>query len=289
MLQPIVENIPEELKLVPQWVCWIAKKRDNGKTDKIPINPNTGHMAKVSDKSTWGSFYDATNAYKSGKFAGIGFVLTPDDNFCGIDIDNCIDDLGIIQPAAWEIVNQLSSYAEISPSGHGLRIFTIAKLTASGRRKGNYEIYTDGRFLTVTGHKITDEPIRERQAEVELFHTTYIKKAPAAAKRETAATADITLSDGELLDKARRAKNGNLFSLLFDRGDWRAGGYPSQSEADQALANILAFWFGRDHSRIEAIFRTSGLYRRNATNILPTLMTLFRRRLMTVKRFTLVL
>jgi Uncharacterized conserved protein len=37
--------------------------------------------------------------------------------------------------------------------------------------------------------------------------------------------------------------------------------YGSQSEADLALANYLAFWTGRDFGKMDAIFRQSVLYR----------------------------
>lgn len=63
--------------------------------------------------------------------------------------------------------------------------------------------------------------------------------------------------DAELLAKARRSKNGDQFSRLFDHGD--ISGYPSHSEADQALANMLAFWCGPDAGRIDRLMRQSAL------------------------------
>ena len=47
---------------------------------------------------------------------------------------------------------------------------------------------------------------------------------------------------------------------MFD-GDWEALNYPSQSEADLAFCNILAFWTGKDKEQMDRIFRMSGLYR----------------------------
>lgn len=52
----------------------------------------------------------------------------------------------------------------------------------------------------------------------------------------------LSLSDTELLEKARRAANGADFERLW-RGEWE-GRYASQSEADLALCCHLAFWFG---------------------------------------------
>lgn len=67
-----------------------------------------------------------------------------------------------------------------------------------------------------------------------------------------------SLSDDELIAKAMAANGGEKFTNL------RAGiqvGYDSQSEADQALCNLLAFWCGGDDERMDRLFRDSGLYR----------------------------
>jgi primase-polymerase (primpol)-like protein len=96
-------------------------------------------------------------AYEIGEpFAGIGFVLTPDDPFAGIDLDHCRDpETGEIEPWASEIVDRFQSYTEISPSGAGIRIFIRGTLPAGkGRHRGRVEVYDRGRFLTVTGQRL---------------------------------------------------------------------------------------------------------------------------------------
>jgi hypothetical protein len=57
---------------------------------------------------------------------------------------------------------------------------------------------------------------------------------------------------------AMAAGNGEDFARLW-RGDW--SGYSSQSEADLALCNHLAFWCGPDEQRIADLFAQSGLNR----------------------------
>jgi putative DNA primase/helicase len=71
----------------------------------------------------------------------------------------------------------------------------------------------------------------------------------------------LALTDSELLEHARHAANGHAFSRLWD-GDWQYK-YASQSEADLALCCHLAFWTRRDSARIDALFRQSGLYRKD--------------------------
>jgi hypothetical protein len=69
----------------------------------------------------------------------------------------------------------------------------------------------------------------------------------------------VMTADSELLQAAGEAANGDKFRRLW-AGD--TAGYPSSSEADQALANLLAFWVGSpDPARIESLMRQSGLMR----------------------------
>ncbi len=255
-------------------MTWKAKPKANGKVGKIPFNPRTGRNAASDNPETWGTFEEAVLAYQNGGYAGVGFVLTKNNPFCGVDLDNCIDDIGIIESWAWKVIHQLNSYTEFSPSGRGLRIFTKARLTAGGRKNEELgaEVYTDSRYLTLTGHHLEETPltIEDRQEAIELFHKDFIVKGKdefrtdlkSKTKSERQASApSAQMDDAEILRKARAAKNGNLFAQLFDQGDWQTAGYPSQSEADQALANILAFWCGRDVDRVENLFRQSALYR----------------------------
>ena len=64
----------------------------------------------------------------------------------------------------------------------------------------------------------------------------------------------------DMLCDCRKFKNGEKFKKLYDRGEWM-GDYPSHSEADQALCNLLAFRIGNDPELINEAFRSSALYR----------------------------
>ncbi|WP_168170955.1 phage NrS-1 polymerase family protein [Natronorubrum daqingense] len=76
-------------------------------------------------------------------------------------------------------------------------------------------------------------------------------------------TVDVSIDDAELLEKAKNADNGDKFNRLW-RGD--TSDHKSQSEADLALCNHLAFWTGNDRSRIDSLFRQSGLNREKWNN-----------------------
>ncbi|HNS71749.1 MAG TPA: hypothetical protein PKK07_03440, partial [bacterium] len=67
----------------------------------------------------------------------------------------------------------------------------------------------------------------------------------------------LSMNEEEIINKLQRAKNSHVFNKLYS-GDWI--GYESQSEADLALCNLIAF-YTQDEAVIDAIFRQSGLMR----------------------------
>ena len=75
----------------------------------------------------------------------------------------------------------------------------------------------------------------------------------------TSESAENGLSDTEVIQRALSASNGERFSRLW-AGD--VSGYGCHSEADLALCGMLAFWTGGDATRIDSLFRQSGLYRK---------------------------
>jgi len=107
----------------------------------------------------------------------------------GIDLDHCRDpQTGEITPRALEIVQRLDSYTEISPSGDGLHILVIGQLPRQGNKCGGIEMYSSGRYFTVTGQHLPGTPttIEERQAELtalyqEVFGESSERRSPHRA------------------------------------------------------------------------------------------------------------
>jgi len=252
-------NIPAELKRPRQWICWKGVPKDNGKLDKIPKNPRTGRNAQTNNPPTWDSFDEAVKAQRKYGFDGVGFVFTKRDDYVGIDIDGCIDpETGNIQRWAQNYIKEINSYTEITPSGKGIHIITKGKLHPGGRKKGNVEVYEQGRFFTVTGNHIKNTPkkVMIRTRELAEFHKKVFKhdyRRPV----ENNKTVSISFDDERVLKKLRSAANAQKFQKLFS-GDW--SDYPSQSEADLALCQIIAF-YTQDRAQIDRIFRASVLMR----------------------------
>lgn len=242
-----IENIPQELKSVNQWVCWAG-------IDKIPKCPYTGGNAQSNNPQTWADFATAVEACERYHFDGIGFMFAPP--YFGIDLDHCIQRVDFCD----EFVETLGSYAELSKSGDGIHIICRGTLPAGRRRHNGVEMYSEGRYFICTGNIYNENyrDIVDCTDTIKILHNKYL---PSEAQPVTPAPrATVTnMDDVEIIDKARNCRSGYLFNMLYS-GNWQ-GLYASQSEADLALCNQLAFWTGRNEAQMDRIFRTSGLMR----------------------------
>jgi putative DNA primase/helicase len=262
-----VQAIPAELKALDQWLLWQWEQRTDPRTrevklTKVPYQPS-GALAEVDNPETWSPFEVVLKAYQSGRFSGMGFVLTEDDDVVGFDLDHCRDPkTGAIEEWAQNIVNRVDSYTDITPSNEGLRIFARGKLPPKDRRIGQFECYDSGRYLTVPGNHLPGTPttVEHRQAEMNAVHTEMFaeRNKPRTNGKVGSPLALPNLDDKEVLDKAFNAKNGEDIWRLY-HGD--TSKYGSPSEADLAFCSKVAFWAGPDPQKIDRIFRTSDLYR----------------------------
>lgn len=261
-----LNHLPGELRNNAQFCLWRYEKDKEGRLTKVPYNPhNPPQRASVSDPETFGTFDDAIREAKAPNVSGVGLRVSGD--IVGVDIDHCISEDGELNPKAAHIVDTLDSYTEISPSGRGVRIFLKADYVAYDKetyyiKHDDLEIYIAGytnRFLTVTGDVINNTEVLEKSAELQsILDEYFIRPKKTTQTRQNAPISSLSITDGELIEKATNAKNGALFAELW-HGD--ISRYPSHSEADMALCNILAFWTGNDAGRIDDLFRRSGLYR----------------------------
>lgn len=182
-------------------------------------------------------------------------MLTAADPYCGIDLDHCIED-GTVALWASAIVDRFRSYTEVTPSGTGLRIWIRGKLAAGGRnRVGSIELYDRDRYFTATSEQLPDTPneIAERQAELDAFYAELFPAPLPSSNQQTSST----LNDFQVLDLARRARNGAKLEQLLGGS---IAGYQSASEADLALLGILVF-YTQDPGQLERLWRGSGLWR----------------------------
>ncbi len=256
-------NIPKELRNAPQWVAWRRSGRH-----KEPISPRTGRTGDATDPDTWATYEDATSRATADGLDGMGFVVSADDPYTGVDIDGCIED-GEVKSWAMKIVYLLGSYTEITPSGTGLRVWVKGSKPGNKCKTdyhgGAVEIYDQERFFTITGDVFHDRPIEERQDALDTLYWLLwpkVSERPEARSesRHEASGKGFAGTDQELIEKARtNEKTGTEFKKLFDHGS--IAGYKSPSEAEAALFRMLAYWTGSDLERMERLARRSALER----------------------------
>ncbi len=169
-----LENIPADLRGRDQWVTW---KLENGV--KVPYDAKTGRKASSTNPATWASYDEACAAWRRRHHTGIGYVFAPEDPYTGIDLDDCIDDAGELAGWARSIVDGMASYAEISPSGTGVKLWVVGAVPRSLKTK-SVEIYSHSRYFTVTGHRLPGAPpaIRYVNGELTALYEQY-RPAPA--------------------------------------------------------------------------------------------------------------
>jgi putative DNA primase/helicase len=277
---PNIDAVPAELRALPQWVCWRYElNKDRTKWTKIPRRETC--YASHSDPATWTTFDEAVAAYRrraertgSARLDGIGFVFSADDPYVGVDLDYCLDDHGEGFEWAKLFFDRLFTYGEISPSGCGIKFVARGKLPGDGHKRNGFgngsgaiEMYDRLRFFTITGRRLPELPetVVDLADTIVEIHNEVWPPAPAPAPAPTprpesapSPAAAPLPGDDDLIELARRFNPA--FSPLFDRGDTSAN-HGDDSAADFALCSLLAFWFNRDATAIDRVFRRSALMR----------------------------
>jgi hypothetical protein len=179
----------DELSTHQQWVCWDYVLRPGAaKPTKPPMSPHTGRPASHSKPSDWGSYEQADAMAKRRKFAGVGFVLSEEDDYTGIDLDKCRDPVTEkLDLWAEDIVALGETYWEVSPSGTGLRAIVRGKIEKTVKSDvAHVEVYRSQRYLTITGAHIegTPEDIRPAPLTLEFLMDRVAQFAPKAVEPE---------------------------------------------------------------------------------------------------------
>lgn len=169
------DKIPAALRGRPQWIVWRNETRGD-KPTKVPYQ-TSGQHASSTDPQTWTTFDKAFARFQQGGYDGIGYVFAQDDPFCGIDLDGCRDEGGGREWAR-QIVARFNSYAEVSPSSTGVKIFIEGRLPFSGRKKElpkeepcggkspGIEVYDQARYFAVTGRRVAGPTEPQPRQEV---------------------------------------------------------------------------------------------------------------------------
>lgn len=169
-IEVLADNIPAEIKQLHRWVTWDwiwSTKQE--KWTKPPLQANK-MPASSTDAKTWTRF-DIANMLGRNR-AGVGFMLGADVGVVGIDLDKCRDPAtGTIKPLQAELIRQLNTYAEVSPSGTGVKLLCRGVLPEKCRKANHelgIEIYCDKRYFTITGHVLDNAPRQINQCQAQI-------------------------------------------------------------------------------------------------------------------------
>ncbi len=200
---PSSATLPQAILDRPQWVCWHYEDdpKHPDKPKKIPYSPQ-GYRADSTDPHTWGTYDQAVAAAERHGYTGIGYVFSTDDPFVGIDLDDCIDPDGRIAPWASDLLADIVSYAEISPSGRGIKLIVEGTIPANVKKRivvdqgrirpakrddtsiGGIEMYHRARYFTITGQHLDDMPttIEPVNGALTVLYEQLAPQQPTAAR-----------------------------------------------------------------------------------------------------------
>lgn len=236
------DNFPADLLVFRNWCVWDVKEV-GGRETKLPYNPRTLRLAKSNDPSTWCSFEEAARAVEGGAYKGVGFMLNGSPYVC-VDLDDCLDG-GEREAWARGIVAALGSYTEVSQSGKGLHIFGRANVERD-RRSDRIEVYGNNRFIAMTGNIYEGHgELKPMQGALDALMASEFpaKEKPATSKTPATSPQVGTRQNPprveQVIGRLRHGKSAAQFAEMFDQGVTNR--YPSQSEADLALMNMIAF------------------------------------------------
>ena len=283
MVKLNIAGIPEELKKNRKWVGF---KIDG--YGKKPIDPKSIYgfvtYASISDPSTWGTFEEAVKLVEEGICQGVGYAMTKEDDLIFIDLDLHLDKLPSDEEkqkteklfnTLCKDVKRFQTYMETSISGKGVHL--LAKGTLDDELKTGaspiapVEIYTDSRFIIMTGNKIEDFDISDDEFTIQgirNFHKQFFqKKSPPSeyevGKEKIEPVDGEKYSDQQVLEAALKDKK---FYLLWNN-KWdevkNVEGepvYTQQHYADFALISKLTYYTGNCPSQTERLFKISPCY-----------------------------
>lgn len=212
-------EIPQELKLVPNWVLWRAEWNEKQQNyGKVPYSIN-GYRASTTNKKTWCDFESVSIEYEvDEQYSGIGFVLSDGNNFVCLDIDNAIDEKGQINSELALKMMRLT-YCEKSPSGTGLHCFFKGKLPDNRKKKRtdlDIELYDSARFMTVTGCTIGQNDICDNQEVLNTLVDEYFKEnLPVNDVVREESNTNMQLSDEDIINIMMKSKQKIKLKIYY--------------------------------------------------------------------------
>jgi hypothetical protein len=248
-----------ELKQQRRWTLWRLEPGKDDKTTKVPYQPS-GYKADITNPAHLHTYSELEA--NPAKRTGIGLALGEFDGVSvwGVDFDKCCDAVtGKFSSETRQVVIDLDTYAEYSPSGTGAHVLGIGKLPIEPGNKREVlirpfpgckqiEIKGLGFYFTFTGRHLSKTPadILDRQQQVLALYDR-VSQIAKPHGNQPGLTVSIPASEEERFQKLMA---GDMSAYNEDH-----------STADFALCILLAKKYGCNAFKIDTEFRKSGLYR----------------------------
>lgn len=215
-----LENIPAELRPLPVWLLWKSVPNGKDKPKKVPYYADgkvrQGVLDIPEDRARLVTLDAALSKFNSKRHTGLGVALgkIPDmperlEPLSGIDCDNCVRGEEIAAAVKDVLAAAGEAYAEISPSGTGLKIFGIGNIGSTATPE--LEIYSGARFFAVTGLRIQGDHLADLTAAAEVARRRLLMHTQTRG-RKTGRNTAMTSFAGSL--RARNTPDAEAWELL---------------------------------------------------------------------------
>lgn len=277
------ENIPQEMKEIPNWVLWKSIPNGDKKPRKVPYsikkrydekNEEYNKSASATDNTNWLTFEEAREAYSNdNQCAGVFFALEDGHGIYSVDIDGT---------NTHKMLDQYRdrTYCEYSPND-GIHIYIKAEKPKSHASKPSafpeVELYSTAHFISVTGDMCSEVNTVTYDDDTisYLVDTVFKKKEPTTPQNKEVSDkiGHSQLSQAEVIEKATSdSRRGEDIKLILN-GEWEqatdrnGNSFPSQSESDFSLMSTLAFYSSGDSDMMYDIWSNSNAYRREKDHV----------------------
>jgi KaiC/GvpD/RAD55 family RecA-like ATPase len=141
------------------WLLWRYEDQEGtGKQIKVPYYADGGKRyganGSPNDRAKLVKFAAARDAAAKRGMSGVGLALMPEFGITATDFDYCVDADGNVPDEIAQIAAR--TYAEYSPSGAGVRAFSVGSFGNNKAPKTDetygFETFTSSGFVTFTGH-----------------------------------------------------------------------------------------------------------------------------------------
>jgi putative DNA primase/helicase len=155
-IDTLKDRLPADVLAARAFLLW---RKEEGR--KIPYYTNgerrSGENGSARDRQRLVTFNPAVAAYSRGGLDGIGLALLPELNIIALDFDDCRSTDGTLTKAVAQFVDE--SYAEVSPSGTGVRV--LLRGTMPNSKTKGVEVFSTKGYVTLTGNRLNGAQVAD--------------------------------------------------------------------------------------------------------------------------------